>query len=141
MDSTRTYELAGIGERFIALVIDLILFGIIGSIIGFGGSWWGGGLAGFLVGVVYQWYFLTRQNGQTPGKMLLNIRVIKVDGSKIEDADAVLRYIGYLISYAVLLLGFIWALFDDNRQGWHDKIAKTYVVKANESVKLKNDQL
>lgn len=141
MDSTRTYELAGIGERFIALVIDSIATSIIVGLIGGSGSWWGGGLAGFLVGVGYQWYFLTRQNGQTPGKMLLNIRVIKVDGSKIEDADAVLRYIGYLINSPFIMLGWIWALFDDNRQGWHDKIAKTYVVKANESVKLKNDQL
>jgi hypothetical protein len=40
----------------------------------------------------------------------------------------VLRYVGYLVSAIVVSLGFIWILFDSKRQGWHDKIAKTYVV-------------
>ena len=42
---------------------------------------------------------------------------------------AILRYIGYIISGLVLLIGFIWIAFDARRQGWHDKIAGTYVVR------------
>jgi len=67
--------------------------------------------------------------GQTPGKMLLNIKVIRTDGSGISVGYAVLRYLGYIISGVALGLGFIWIAFDSRKQGWHDKIADTYVVK------------
>jgi len=66
--------------------------------------------------------------GQTPGKALLGIRIIPVDGKKLSVGRALLRYIGYWISTAGLLLGFLWILVDDRRQGWHDKISGTYVV-------------
>ncbi len=42
----------------------------------------------------------------------------------------VMRLIGYFVSSIVIWLGFLWILFDANKQGWHDKIAGTYVVKA-----------
>jgi uncharacterized RDD family membrane protein YckC len=89
-----------------------------------------GGIVGFLIGVGYQWYFLTQNNGQTPGKRLMNIRVIKVSGEPLTAVDVVIRYIGYFINTAILLLGWIWAFFDANHQGWHDKLAGTYVVRA-----------
>lgn len=127
---TRTYELASISERTIALIIDTLLVSAVGGAIGFGGGFFSGGIMGFVIGAGYQWYFLTRQNGQTFGKMVMNIQVVKTDGTQITDAEAVLRYIGYSINSALLMLGWIWALADNDRQGWHDKIANTYVVKA-----------
>ena len=60
--------------------------------------------------------------------MVMKLRVIKTDGSPISDADAVVRYIGYLLD-SIFLIGWLWALFDEHRQGWHDKLAHTYVVK------------
>jgi len=68
--------------------------------------------------------------GQTPGKMALGIKVVKTDGSPVTFGTALVRYIGYWISALVLLLGFLWVLWDTNKQGWHDKIAGTYVVRA-----------
>ena len=134
---SRTYELADISERFIALLIDGIIVSIVGGVIGVGGAGFGGGsVLGFIVGVGYQWYFLTQQNGQTPGKMMMNLRVIKTDGTPISDAEAVLRYVGYYINN-IFMLGWIWALFDSNNQGWHDKIASTYVVKVSDVEKNK----
>lgn len=127
---TRTYELADIGDRAIALLVDSIIIGTVGGLIGVGGAAiWGGSILGFILGAAYQWYFLTRQNGQTPGKMLVGIRVIKTDGTAISDAEAVLRYVGYLLNSAIAMIGWIWAAFDGNNQGWHDKIANTYVIK------------
>jgi uncharacterized RDD family membrane protein YckC len=124
-----TYELADVGTRLIAIIIDGVILGVItGILTNFAGGT-GYGLS-FLVGVAYNWYFWTRQNGQTPGKSLMKIRVIKTDGSPISDTDAILRYIGYYISGFVLALGYLWAIWDENHQGWHDKIANTYVVKA-----------
>ena len=126
--NSTTYELADVGTRFFALVIDSIILGVVtGIVTGIFGN--AGGVLSFVVGCAYTWYFLTRQNGQTPGKSLLKIRVVKKDGTPIRDADAILRYIGYFINSFVIGLGWIWALFDSDRQGWHDKIASTYVVK------------
>jgi uncharacterized RDD family membrane protein YckC len=126
---TATFELADVGTRFIAIFIDGIILGIIGWILAAIVGNTGYGL-GFLVGVAYSWYFWTRSNGQTPGKQLMKIRVIKADGTPISDVDAILRYVGYYVSGFFFALGYLWAIWDENHQGWHDKIAKTYVVKA-----------
>jgi uncharacterized RDD family membrane protein YckC len=138
MDSSiATYKLAGIGTRFMALLIDHILTGIIGGFVGANGDWMLGGILGFAVAAGYQWFFLTRNSGQTPGKMFTNIRVVKSDGTAISDIDAVLRYVGYLINSPFFMLGWFWAFFDPQRQGWHDKLARTYVVVADrEKVKV-----
>ena len=56
--------------------------------------------------------------------------MVKTTGSELTLVDAFLRYIGLIISFAVVFLGVVWVAFDANKQGWHDKIANTYVVKA-----------
>lgn len=125
---TASYELADISARLAAWFIDGgVLFLIEG--VGFLTVRESGLSFGFIFGLVYTWFFLTRNNGQTPGKMIMKIRVIKTDGTPINDADAVLRYIGYLLN-SVFFIGWLWTLFDENRQGWHDKLARSYVVKA-----------
>lgn len=135
---TTTYELADTGTRLIALIIDGIILSVIGSILfGITRQSWGSGIGAFVVGVAYNWYFWTRQSGQTPGKMLMKIRVVKADGTPMQDADAVVRYVGYYINSIFFGIGWLWALADSKHQGWHDKLAKTYVVRADD--KLKND--
>ncbi len=124
-------EKASIGNRFIALFIDGIVLAVIGFVLGaLTGRSELGGFATFIVGVIYQWYFLTTQNGQTPGKRVMGIRVVKVNGQPLTAADVIIRYIGYYINSVVFALGWIWAFFDSNKQGWHDKLAGTYVVQA-----------
>ncbi len=120
---------AGLGQRFVALVIDSIILGIIAGVVTalIGNV---GGVFGFLVGVAYQWYFLTQNKGQTPGKVFMGIRVVKANGAALTGADAVIRYIGYYINTFFLFIGWLWAIPDANNQGWHDKLAGTYVVKA-----------
>lgn len=125
------YDLADVGTRLIALIVDAIILGVISWLIGLViGDNNTGGLVGFAIGVGYQWYFLTTQNGQTPGKKMLGIRVIKANGAPLTFVDVLVRYIGYFINSAILMLGWIWALFDADNQGWHDKLAGTYVVRA-----------
>jgi uncharacterized RDD family membrane protein YckC len=141
MQGTRTYELAEFGQRFFAFVIDAIIISVVGGIFGLEVELAGGSLISLLFGAAYQWYFLTQQNGQTPGKMLLNIRVIKKDGSPIEAGDALVRFVGYLINSPIFLLGWLWSLWDPNSQGWHDKLASTYVIKTNSEEKVKNDRI
>jgi uncharacterized RDD family membrane protein YckC len=122
------FELADMETRFGAMVIDLVILSVISSLSFMAASGMGLSLS-FLITPIYFWYFLTRNNGQTPGKRLMKIRVIKKNGSRITDADAIARYIGYAVNN-FFLVGWVWAFFDENRQGWHDKIAETYVVKS-----------
>jgi uncharacterized RDD family membrane protein YckC len=68
--------------------------------------------------------------GQTLGKGLLKIKTVQTSGEPINFKIAFIRWTGYLISGIAMYLGFIWVIFDKNKQGWHDKIAGTYVVKA-----------
>ena len=82
-----------------------------------------------LVFWLYSW-LLTGLRGQTVGKMLLGIKVIDEEGNVPGLGRAALREIlGKLISFVVLYLGFLWIAWDRQKQGWHDKIAHTYVVK------------
>lgn len=133
---SQTHELAGLIDRFAASVIDgflLILpMMIIGAVIGAGGHRLPPQLTRFIllaVPIGYHWFFWTRRGGQTPGKFALGIRVIKTDGGPIGDVDALIRAIGYHVSAMLFGLGFVWALFDRSNQTWHDKMARTYVVR------------
>jgi len=68
--------------------------------------------------------------GGTLGQRLLGLRVVDAaTGTNIGIGRAIGRYIGYLISSAVLAIGLIWAAFDPRKQGWHDKMASTFVVR------------
>ncbi|MFO7320399.1 MAG: RDD family protein [Chloroflexota bacterium] len=101
-----------------------------------GAGWFGsrsgaGAGLGFLIGLAYQWFMLTRNNGQTIGKMVMNIRVVKTNGMPLTAGDVIVRYIGYYINTALYGLGWFWAAFDGQRQGWHDKLAGTVVVRAS----------
>ncbi len=80
-----------------------------------------------LLGMVYFTYF-HGSIGQTPGKILLRIKVIRLTGRELTYGTAFLRWLGYLLSGFVFYLGFIWVAFDRKKQGWHDKIAGTLVV-------------
>ena len=82
-----------------------------------------------LIAVGYYIYFWS-SSGQTLGKKWLGVRVVSTDGEIISAGRAFLRLIGYAISALFLGLGFLWAAWDKEKQGWHDKIASTYVVQA-----------
>ena len=66
-------------------------------------------------------------SGQTPGKRILGVRVIRTDGTRLRLGNALRRQVGYWISF-IFFLGFLWILFDNKRQGFHDKIAGTIVT-------------
>jgi uncharacterized RDD family membrane protein YckC len=136
MPAAATTEKAGFGSRFLAILIDSIGLGIIsGLVVGVFNAGGPGSTSASslqtLLGVAYFCYFWsTYGKGQTLGMRALNIRVVKTDGSYLDLVGAFLRYIGLVISIVCLFIGVIWAAFDANKQGWHDKIAGTYVVKA-----------
>ena len=81
--------------------------------------------------IVYFGYFIYfyGTSGQTFGKKMLNIKVVSTDGTPLTYKKGLLRVIGYIIASIPIYIGFIWMLFDKNKQNWEDKIANTYVVK------------
>jgi uncharacterized RDD family membrane protein YckC len=66
--------------------------------------------------------------GQTAGKMLLGLKVVRLDGHSITTVQAFRRASGMLLAALPGLAGFFWAAFDINRRGWHDYVGKTLVV-------------
>jgi len=142
---------AGFFTRFFALLIDIILMGILVFILTFifGGmlsvtSSMNSGLMNFLGGVVGMLFFILMlffhffyfgyfwsKDGQSLGMKMLNIQVVGQDGQPLSFLRAGLRgSVGYWISGFIFSLGFIWAAFDAKKEAWHDKLFKTWVVRA-----------
>jgi uncharacterized RDD family membrane protein YckC len=66
----------------------------------------------------------------TPGKMAISARIVDArTGGKPGTGQLIGRYLGYYVSTIPLCLGFIWVAFDPRKQGWHDKLAGTVVVR------------
>jgi uncharacterized RDD family membrane protein YckC len=127
---------AGFWIRVVAFIIDSILVGVINAIIAtiLNSSTTGRSGIQTLLGIIYFTYFWSSSSpwpGQTVGDKLLSLRVIRTDGSDLTIVQALIRYVGLFISFIVIFIGVIWVAFDPNKQGWHDKIAGTYVVKVS----------
>ncbi|MED0675844.1 RDD family protein [Aneurinibacillus thermoaerophilus] len=122
---------AGFWIRFLAALIDAIVLMAVMYILGltssetFSVEW----NIENLIGLAY-YIILTGLYGQTLGKMIIGVKVVRTDGSAAGWGAVVLREtIGKILSAIVFFLGFIWAGFDKQKQAWHDKIASTYIVK------------
>lgn len=126
-------QYGGFWIRVVAAILDTIIIGIPIGIIS-------NGLL-FLTGVstlyylvqlaaVIIWIYLTGIKGGTPGKLILGYRVVNDKGEFIGIARALLRYIAMIISALPLFIGYFMIGFTQKKQGLHDMIAKTYVVKA-----------
>lgn len=75
--------------------------------------------------------FTSMWKGQTPGKKLMKIRVVQLNGTPLSFWDSFGRYGGYGAGLATGLLGFLQIYWDPNRQAIHDKVSATVVVDAN----------
>src|SRR5919202_4363255 len=120
---------AGFWRRFAAKLIDGILLGIVDAIllaIFSRGLYY---VLSLIVNYGYYTYLEGRQQGQTVGKMALGIRVYDfARGGPIGYGRAFVRQIAQILSAVVLLLGYLWMLWDREKQTWHDKIAGSVVV-------------
>ena len=83
---------------------------------------------GFGWAAFYFTVFTSAWHGQTPGKKLLGIRVIQLDGTPLSLWDSFGRYGGYGAGIATGMLGFLQVFWDANRQAIHDKISATVVI-------------
>ena len=84
---------------------------------------------GFGWAAVYTTVLLSATNGQTLGKRIFGIRVVRLDGERISWWVAFERAGGYAAGFATGLLGFVQVYWDSNRQAIHDRIVGTVVVR------------
>ena len=135
-------EYVGFWVRVGALLIDhLLLMTIIAPIVTiyYGKSYWGG--AGFGVqgpldfilshvfpAVVIVAFWTWKQ--ATPGKMAVSAKIVDARTGNVPSMKQYIgRYLAYCIAMLPLLAGIIWIAFDQRKQGWHDKLAGTVVVR------------
>lgn len=116
-------------KRLIAFILDSVIFTIPFELVF--GRLSDNTLVSGLNLILWTTYFvwMTGTYGATAGKMMLGIKIVKVDGTKLSYSDALLREIISYLSFFVLCLGYINIFFDDKKQSWHDKVAKTVVIK------------
>jgi len=80
--------------------------------------------------LLYTIYFsiFTFFGGATPGMLLRGLYVVRLDGRLADTRQLLWRSFGYLFSGGALMMGFLWALWDDDRFTWHDRMSHTYVT-------------
>jgi uncharacterized RDD family membrane protein YckC len=121
IDAT-TLPRAGFLIRLGALSIDAVLIGVAVSIIEPGSNLYLIALAGYGAAM---W----KLRGTTIGGIVCNLRVVRLDGRAVNWDTSIVRALGCFVSMAFAGLGFLWIIFDEGRQSWHDKIAGTVVVR------------
>lgn len=83
----------------------------------------------FAYAAAFVYFWVSNSIGRSVGKLVLGLRVERKDnGEAPGPARGFLRTFGYVVSTIPLLLGFLWAAWDKDRQAWHDKMAGTVVV-------------
>ncbi|MBI5044072.1 MAG: RDD family protein [Nitrospirae bacterium] len=137
-------EYAGFWVRVGATIIDTLLiiaitFPLLFSI--YGWAYFDAKQTGFIAGTadfLISWVLpaivvivFWMQKQATPGKMALSLRILDAaTGNKPSAGQCTGRYFAYFVSMLPLCLGFIWVAFDKRKQGWHDKLAGTVVVRS-----------
>jgi uncharacterized RDD family membrane protein YckC len=85
---------------------------------------------GLAVAIILLWRF----RGATPGKMLVKAKIDTANGLAQPSAGRLIgRFFAYFASIIPVFLGFLWIAFDRRKQGWHDKIAGTVVIRASKN--------
>jgi uncharacterized RDD family membrane protein YckC len=80
--------------------------------------------------LLYAQYFglFTTFGGTTPGMRVAGLRVVSFDGNPPTPKQLLWRSLGYLLAGGAVLLGFLWALWDDDRLTWQDRASQTYLT-------------
>lgn len=140
----KSIQYAGFWRRSAATIVDLVLMTLIqmGIFISFGlspnvfdptqntdANYGIAQLLFFMVNVAFDVIFWVNFNGATPGKRALGIKIVTQNGRPITYSVALVRWFSYFIALMPFGLGFLWIIFDKKKQGWHDKLVSTIVVR------------
>jgi uncharacterized RDD family membrane protein YckC len=134
-----SFPKAGFWERMGAAFLDMVVVGFIAGIahgpLGFLLAFLSGPPIFFIVALAYfagMWAW----KGTTVGGIVLKLYVVRADGQPLTFVAALVRGLATAFSVVVLFLGFLWIAWDRDKQGWHDKIAGTVVVRLPRSIPL-----
>jgi uncharacterized RDD family membrane protein YckC len=119
MPEVLAYPKAGFWERMAAGFLDFVLVGVLGA------------LAHPIWPLIALAYFtgMWAWKGTTIGGIVLGLKVVRPDGRPASFLVSLVRALAAAFSMIVLFLGFLWIAWDTEKQGWHDKIAGTVVLK------------
>jgi uncharacterized RDD family membrane protein YckC len=123
------YPKAGFWERMAAGFLDMVLIGIIAGAAVHSAS------LTMLVALAY-FSAMWTWKGTTVGGIVLGLKVVRADGQPLPFLVALTRALAAAFSIFVLFLGIFWIAWDLDKQGWHDKIAGTVVLKLPRSAPL-----
>lgn len=145
-------EYAGFWIRLGAVLIDLVVIAIVFWIpltLIYGGEYWVGDqfyhgfwdlMFSYILPFVATVWFWLRFFG-TPGKMALRLKIVDANtGSKLSIGQAIGRYFAYIVAAIPLFLGYIWIGMDKRKQGLHDKLAGTVVIRQLDKEPVKFSQ-
>jgi uncharacterized RDD family membrane protein YckC len=145
-------EYAGFWRRFAACIIDAVLTILVTYPVlyfVYGAAYFNrtslspAGTADVLVSwvlpaVLVIWFWVSA-NGQTPGKRVVGCRVVDAEtGDPVSVGKGIVRYLAYFVSMIGLFIGYLWVGFDPKKQGWHDHIAGTVVVRNRATVSFEH---
>lgn len=122
-----TTEYAGFWRRFGAIMIDGILIAVVGLLFKIIGLYSVG--LDILLALLYTPFFEASELQATPGKALLDMRVVNMSGGRITFKKAFIRYLVRIVSGLLICFGFLMMLFTEKKQTLHDLAAETLVVR------------
>jgi uncharacterized RDD family membrane protein YckC len=119
---------AGFWKRFAGALLDGIILGLANGILEVALKGVGYAL-GIILSLTYATVLIGGSRGQTLGQQAVGIRVISFEtGGSIGYGRAFIRVISAYLSAVVIVLGYLWMLWDGEKQCWHDKLAGDVVV-------------
>lgn len=143
------YKIVGLGERIVSFFIDaliLYMYAFLVSLIGdaisyvYEDTWTQRGLVAFifLPAMFYSLLMHSIFNGRTVGKMLLKMRVVKVDGTPVHWSNYLVRWMLRLVDIWIFLgsIGILSILFSERRQRVGDAAAGTVVISTKNKTKV-----
>ena len=146
MQQHQQYEYASFWRRTGATLVDTALFLVVTIpllIAIYGGDFYHtkNGVYAGLADVLLQWVFpvvatllFWKFKQATPGKMAMSVIIVDAKtGERPTTGQLIGRYLAYFVSMLPLCLGFFWVVFDKRKQGWHDKLAGTAVVRRHKA--------
>lgn len=126
---TGTRQYVGFWLRAGTLLIDALFVGMSESLLdvlfGIGDE------SAVVFVLVFAYYVLGTAWGATLGRYALGLRVVNSSGEAPGLARALVRTVVEAISTLALFIGYLWMLWDKDKQTWHDKAARTYVVRVD----------
>ena len=122
LPETLSYPRANFWERMGAAFLDVVLVTILAGVVHRSHFW------SLLIPLAYFTGFWAWK-GTTIGGIVLGLKVVRLDGQPVTFAVALVRALTAAFSVVVFFLGFLWIIWDNDKQAWHDKVAGTVVLR------------